>query len=122
MSGDSIDDNELEVSSSISDLECYLDGTDSLELSQRLIQILPTFSELKLEIFSPDEMRSSSGKQEIISDHMYSLHLTYLNWKKSRKANAQIPEQIRLSVEKLKPNFMENRKVYRNFEYQLKAS
>ena len=55
MSGDSLDDNELEVSSSISDLECY--GTENLELSQRLIQILPTLSELKLEIFSPDEMK-----------------------------------------------------------------
>ena len=56
-------------------------------------------------------MRSSSAKQEIISYHMYSLHLAYLNWKKSRKVNELIPEQIRLSVEKLKPRSMENRKV-----------
>ena len=79
-------------------------------------------------MFSPDELRSCAGKQDVISDHMYLLHLAYLIWKQSRKANERIPEGIQLSVENIRPKSRENRKIYKNFiqkrlsEYQLKVS
>ena len=79
-------------------LQDYLVDTVSVELFKKLIHILSPHSELKSEMFTPDELRSCSGKQDIVSDNMYSLHQAYLNWKKVRKGKEQIPEVIRFSV------------------------
>ena len=109
MNDESTDESGLETS--VSDLQFSLDDKVNLELFQKLIQLLPANSELNPEMFSPDELRSCAGKQDVISDHMYSLHLAYLIWKQSRKANERILEVIQLSVENIRPKSRENRKI-----------
>ena len=97
MSDESTDESGFETS--VSDLQFSLDDKVNVELFQKLIQLLPANSELNPEMYSPDELRGCAGKQDVISDHMYSQPLAYLIWKQSRKANERIPEGIQLWLE-----------------------
>ena len=74
---------------SFSDLKSDIDAAPNAKLLQKLMQALPACSELNFEMFSPNDLRSSTGKQDIISDHMYSLHLKYFIWKQQRKVNEE---------------------------------
>ena len=68
-----MDEDTLETS--FSNLTSDIDATPNAELLQKLIQSLPACSVLNPEIFSPENLRSFTGKQDIISDHMYSFVL-----------------------------------------------
>ena len=60
-------------------------------------------------MFSSMDLRGLTGQKiKIISDRMYTLLISYLNWKQCRSANEQIPDLIRHSIENIKPSTKEN--------------
>ena len=121
-----MDESEEEISSAdLLDLE---DIIVSDELFHKFIQILPKCSEISADMFSSQDLRGIVRQEsKLISNHLYVLHIIYLNWKLCRKGNESIPDVIRHSVENIKPTTKENPKLFRNFiqkrlsEYLLKV-
>ena len=123
VSMDSID-SETDVSENI-DSEDMTDTT----LISKLINHIPRISDINKSAFTPNDLRGGSVSKHIrqIPDHIYALHITYLQWKKYRKLNDSIPLIIREAVSNLKPQIGDDRRLIGSFvqkrltEYSLKV-
>ena len=90
-----MDDSEWECSSEISlnlDVDEKVNNDDLL---MKHVKILPKISGISSDMFSHHDLIGLAGQEsKIISNQMYTLHLSYLTWKQCRKANESIPDLI----------------------------
>ena len=99
-------------------------------LIPKLVKHIPTLSPNIITEFSPKDLRGGSSSDHTlkqIPDHIYALHIAYLDWRRYRQLNDPIPLIIREAVTLIKPQVRDDRKLICSFvqkrltEYKLKV-